>query len=360
MHVPGMCVLHGGVVRHRRLAILSASVWLALACSDDPGATIERTGTRPDNQAGPPAGGTLVAPLTVAALRPPASGTTPDALEITLGSNLDSLSVRTKITDPTGVPLTECEVAEVYRVGPSAVSWPIGSALELSLGYAPAGLPDGVYVHAVSMGIGAFGNHWLPTNVSQYFALDRGVFQTLTGEEFEQATGLAEPGESAVMDPCPPLPDYSDEMPADGATSRVELDSWQGLGTIQPLRWVGSATRPFVGQLPSILTFHALLAGRGRLQLDLVTPSDKPSDFEATFPEGGRVLLDEVGPDGATMLSWGTLSGTARVNVDDSGQARVDLADLVFSRSRRATNPESQRSVATAVLTGEVIAEEWP
>jgi hypothetical protein len=360
MHVSGVCVLHGGIVRHQRWGVCCASVWLGLACSGDPGATIEGTGTRPNNPAGAPAGGTLVAPLRVADLRPPASGTTPDALEITLGSNLDSLSVRTKITDPTGMPLTECEVTEVYRVGPSAVSWPIGSALELSLGYAASGLADGVYVHAVSMGIGAFGNRWLPANVSQYFAIDRGVFQTLTGAEFEQATGLAQPGEIEVADPCPALSDYSDEMPADGATSRVELDTWRGLGTIQPLRWVGSATRPFVGQLPSILTFHALLAGRGRLQLDLMTPSDKPADFEATFPEGGRVLLDEVGPDGSTMLSWGTLSGTARVRVDDVGQARVELSDLVFSRSRRATDPESQRSVASAVLTGEVIAEEWP
>jgi hypothetical protein len=353
-----MGVLHGGVVRHRRWGILGASVWLALACSDDPGVRIERSDPRPDNPGGPPPGAALVAPLTLGELLPPALGTTPDALEITLGSNLDSLSVRTKVTDRMGVPMTQCEVAEVYRVGPTAVSWPIGSALLLPLAYPDTTLPDGEYVHAVSIGIGAFGNHWRQTNVSQYFAVERGVLRAVTGEGVEQAAGLGEA--NAAADPCPPLPEYSDEMAAEGATSRVELDAWRGLGTIQPLRWVGSATRPFVGQLPSILTFHALLAGRGRLQLDLVTPSDKPSDFDTTFPAGGRVLLDEIDPDGATVLSWGTLGGTARVRVDGAGQARVELADLVFSEAPRATDPESQRSVASAVLTGEVIAEEWP
>jgi hypothetical protein len=334
---------------------------LVFGCSDGAGVTIDASDQElPGGGDDKTPGGSVVAPLVVADLRPPESGTTPDALDVTLSSNLDSLSVRTKITDHQGVAWSGCEVVDVYRVGPSAVSWPIGGALTLPLGYAAA-LPDGLYVHAVSLGIGAFGNRWLQTHVSQFFQIAGGVFQGMADEQFQQAVSAGAvarepPASGELDDPCPPLPEYSDEMPAAGATSRIDFDSWQGLGTIQPLRWLAATSRPFVGPLPSLLTFHALLAGRGRLQLDLMTPSDTPADFEAIFPEDGRILLDEV-VDGSPVL-WGTLSGRASVHVDAQGRVQVALADVAFTRSRRATEPE--RTVVSGSLVGDVVAEQWP
>jgi hypothetical protein len=355
MWVRKSCVTCGVAVRHRRWLVFATCVGLVFGCSDGSGLTIDASGEElPGAGDDETPGASAIAPLVVAALKPPASGTTPDALDVTLSSNLDSLSIRTKITDQQGVAWSDCEVVDVYRVGPSAVSWPIGGSLTLPLGYAAA-LPDGSYVHAVSLGIGAFGNRWIQTSVSQLFEVTAGVFRSMADEALPGAIGAgAAPGAAAPGDPCPPLPEYTDEMPLDGATSRIDFDSWQGLGTIQPMRWLGATTRPSVGPLPSLLTFHALLAGRGRLQLDLMTPSDTPADFEATFPDAGRILLDEV-VDGSPV-TWGTLSGSATVHVDDQGRVRVSLADVVLARSRRG----AERSVASGLLVGDVVAEQWP
>lgn len=355
MLVRETCVSHGGVVRHGMWRLVcGVSAWLALACSDGSGATSDASGSDEADPPAPP--GPAVAPVIVAELRPPATGVAPDMVDLLLSSNIDSLTVRTKITDPSGVALSDCQVTDVYRVGPSAVSWPIGGSLALPVAY-DAALPDGRYVHAVSLGIGAFGNHWLQKDFSQFFGVSGGVFHSLSAEELEDLPGA---GDVAPADPCPAFAAYSDEIPVDGATSRIDLDSWQDLGTIQPLRWLGSATRPFVGPLPSLLIFHALLAGRGRIQLDLITPSDDPADFDAVFPEDGRVVLDEIAPDGVTAQTWATLGGRASVRIDERGRARVELADLVFSRSRRAGGQAGERSVASASLVGDVITEQWP
>ena len=344
--------------------MIVASIGAAFACSDASSVTVDGSGAEreaPPREARVDApGGAVVAPLVLADLESRTTGTTPDAIELTLSSNLDSVSVRTRITDRAGVALSGCEVADVYRVGPSAVSWPVGGSLALPLEYG-AQLPDGVYVHAVSMGIGAFGNGWLQVNMPQYFEVASGSLRSLTAQEFQAAGGSAEQAPAAPEvsgDPCPPLDDYSDEMTADGATSRVDFDSWQELGTIQPLRWVASATRPFVGPLPSLLVFHALLPNRGRLQLDLMAPADMPSDFDATFPEDGRILLDELGP--GAPASWKTLSGRVGVRIDAQGRARVELSDIVFTRSRVAADAAEERTVASGVLAGQVVAEQWP
>jgi len=344
--------------------LAAAGIWVTCGCSDASGEPIDATGAErvgaQEEEAAPPAG-SVVAPLGLAALKAPAAGTTPDSLELTLTSNLDIVDVRTRITAADGAPLSACEMTDVFRVGPSAVSWPLGGSITVPLAYGMV-LPDGAYVHAVSLGIGAFGNSWLQVNVPQYFGVSAGVLQPLTLEEFQQQSGVAAGAAppSFPEDPCPELADYSDEMTFDGATSGIDFDSWQELGTIQPLRWVASATRS-VGPLPSILTFHALLPSRGRLQLDLLAPADAPGDFDATFPEGGRILLDELGPDGSLLASWKTLGGRASVRIDEQGRVRIELADIVFSaRAAVDATGARERTVTSGVLVGDVVAEEWP
>jgi len=357
-----LCAVRDAGVRYGvcSLPASTLALVLAIACSDGANVAVDGSGVERDDAANAPApGGALVAPLVLGELSAPLSGTTPDALELILSSNLDTVSVRSRITDRDGAAISSCVVHDVYRVGPSAVDWPIGGARVLPLEYG-AQLSDGLYTHAVSFGIGAFGNRWLRVNIPQYFEITGGSLQALTAEEFQLAGGTTGALEAAAAspEPCPALSEYSDEMTSEGATSSVDFDSWQGLGTIQPLRWVASATRPFVGALPSMLTFHALLPNRGRLQLDLMTPADAPTDFDATFPEQGRILLDELGPGAAA--SWRTLSGTARVRVDGEGRARVELADIVFKRARVAPDSVEQRSVASGLLVGEIVTEEWP
>ena len=353
------------VVRYglRPSLVSTLAVATLIACSDGQSVPVDGSGVERDGDAteasAPAPGGALIAPLVLGDLVAPRSGTPPDVLEITLSSNLDTVSVRSTITDRDGVAISPCVVHDVFRVGPSAVDWPIGGARVLPLEYG-AQLADGAYVHAVTFGIGAFGNRWLQVNVPQYFEISGGSLEPLTADEFERAGGtLVAPGSpAAAPQPCPALSDYSDEMTFDGATSSVDFDSWRELGTIQPLRWVASATRPFVGSLPSMLTFHALLPDRGRLQLDLMTPADTPANFDASFPQDGRILLDELGP--GAPASWRTLSGQASVRIDSEGRARVELADIVFARARVAPDSMEQRSVASGLLVGEIVTEEWP
>lgn len=360
-----LCAVRDGDVRHGLRPLLASTLVLAtlIGCSDGANVAVDGSGAERDGAATEPSapapGGALVAPLKLGELVAPRSGTTPDALELTLSSNLDTISVRSTVTDSDGVAVSSCVVHDVYRVGPSAVDWPIGGARVLPLEYR-AQLPDGVYVHAVSFGIGAFGNRWLQVNIPQHFEISGGSLAPLTADEFQQAGGTAGAlgAATASSDPCPALSDYSDEMPSDGATSSVDFDSWRALGTIQPLRWVASATRPFVGALPSMLTFHALLPDRGRLQLDLMTPADAPADFDATFPQDGRILLDELWP--GALASWRTLSGRASVRIDGEGRARIELADIVFTRARVAPDSVEQRSVTSGLLVGEIVTEEWP
>jgi hypothetical protein len=353
-----------GVVRYGRWCVLAAAgVWCG--CSDGSGEPIDangaqRVGVTQDEGSAPV--GTVVAPLRLDPLKAPASGTTPDAIEITLSSNLDTVRVHSRIIDAEGAPLSDCAVGDVYRVGPSAVSWPMGGSISVPVAYGTA-LPDGAYVHAVSLGIGAFGNRWLQMNAPQYFGVSGAALQPLTVEAFQALAGAAGQMPPAfTADPCPELDDYSDEMTFDGATTSIDFDPWQQLGTIQPLRWVASATRS-VGPLPSLLIFHALLADRGRLQLDLMTPADTPGDFDATFPEDGRILLDEVNDDGSLLASWRTVSGRVSVRTDEQRRLRIELADIVFARTRAATgaaSAEAQRTVTSGLLVGDVIAEEWP
>ena len=331
---------------------------LSLGCSSGSSEPIDASGTKQPAEGDElAAGGAVVAPLILGALEAPASGSTPDAIEITLSSNLDTISVRSKLTDPRGAAVSDCEVTDLFRVGPSAVDWAIGTSRTVPLAYGTA-LADGVYWHAVSMGIGAYGNHWLQTSVLQPFEVARGVLRPLTEQEFQTAVGDQEEA-GVTPDPCPPLPDYTDEMTGDGATSSIDLAPWQGLGTIQPLRWVESATRPLVGPLPSLLTFHALVADRGRLQLDIITPSETPADFDASFPDDGRILLDELQPGDAVASSWATASGSAHVRIDDQGRVRVELTDIVFNRAGRGP-AAAPRNVESGLLVGEVVAEEWP
>ena len=334
---------------------------LCLGCSSGSSEPIDARGTEePGGGSGDElaTGGAVIAPLVLGALQAPASGTTPDALEITLSSNLDTISVRSKVTDPHGSAVSGCEVTDLFRVGPSAVDWAIGTPRTVPLAYGTA-LADGVYWHAVSMGIGAFGNPWLQTSVLQPFEVAGGELRPLTEREFQAAVGVQEEAGDTPVDPCPPLPDYTDEMATDGPTSSIDLAPWQGLGTIQPLRWVESATRPLVGPLPSLLTFHALLAERGRLQLDIITPSETPADFDAVFPDDGRILLDELEPGDVAASSWTTASGGAHVRVDEQGRVRVELTDIVFTRAGRGP-AAAPRSVESGLLVGEVVAEEWP
>lgn len=359
----GPCAGNGGGVRYGqwRLAVLALTGVTLVGCSDGASVAVDGSGVERDGAASeamaPTPGGALVAPLVLGDLVAPRSGTTPDVLELTLSSNLDTVSVRSTITDRSGVAVTSCVMHDIFRVGPSAVDWPIGAARVLQLDYG-AQLPDGIYVHAVSFGIGAFGNRWLQVNVPQYFEISGGALEPRAADELQGAGGTASAPEATTPSPCPALTDYSDEMTFDGATSSVDFGSWRELGTIQPLRWVASATRPFVGPLPSMLTFHALLPERGRLQLDLMTPADVPADFDATFPADGRILLDELGP--GAPASWRTLSGQARVRIDSQGRARVELEDIVFARARVARDAMEQRSVASGLLVGEIVTEEWP
>jgi hypothetical protein len=192
------------------------------------------------------------------------------------------------------------------------------------------------------------------------------VTPTTIGQNGEiEIVGVVGPPEGeSPRDPCPPPAILTDVMTGEGATSRVDFDSWSGVDTIQPFRWRSSLPTADGASTEPTLVFHARDDAAGRIRFDLLVPSEVPAtDFEADIGGAARVMLDEAGEVDArgwpssARASWSGQSGRVAVHIEPGGMLRVELIDVVLTKSRLVTEPEVTRTVTSDSISGAWVLE---
>jgi hypothetical protein len=112
------------------------------------------------------------------------SRTTPAALTLERHGSFDYVEVRAHVRDVDDLPVTGCQFVEIYRVGQSAVDWPLGGAVSVPLDYGEV-LAPGVYYQLVRL-YAHYGS--LPDAVeivqSNYFEVRDGGLRPITSAEF--------------------------------------------------------------------------------------------------------------------------------------------------------------------------------
>jgi hypothetical protein len=335
--------------------------------------------TVPDEQGDAELAGGPSLPLAILDLPALPSRTTPDAISIELAQNVDQLKLQLYLNDARGLPVSACRTLDIYRVGPNAVTWPLGASLTLPLGYAEA-LPDGLYTQTVYMLLGA-GDYDVPYEMAtvHYFEVDAGSLRPISSAEFSDAvtsTTLGPNGEIEIVgagappegerprDPCPPPAILTEVITGVGSTSRVDFDAWSAVDTIQPFRWRSSLPLDGGSRTEPTLVFYARNAAAGRIRFELPVPSEVPeSDFDADIAGAARVTIDEPGEvtargwPSSARTSWYGQSGRVGVHIEPGGTLRVELTDIVLTRSRAVTEPEVTRTVASGSISGAWVLE---
>ena len=305
-------------------------------------------------------------PLIVAELRELANRTTPDAIEIELRANFDHVAIRAHLLEAGGNPITSCQVADVYRIGRNAVSWPIGGTFTLPLAY-PEALPPGLYVQSVRIYMnGAELDAPGESQVYQYFEVIGGGLHPITSTEYSDRVmpvmydsngepyytgGSVSPDYEPPPEPCPKPEPYSDEVSMDEAMSSVDFDSWANVGTRQPFRWNPSPPAPPGGSSPPSLELRARNAAGGRMRLMILAPvAELGSAFEVSLGgPSGQATLALVEPD---LVGWYGSAGRISVQPAGSARLRVEFSEVVLDKSRMITEPEVTRAVAAGSIVG--------
>lgn len=225
--------------------------------------------------------------------------TTPEALGLELVQDIDHVQIHATLEDAAGSPVSECREFDVYRVGPSAVSWPLGTTLLLPLDYTET-LPPGIYTQTLRLLMSAGDYVPLDDRTAHFFEVDANGLHPITSTEY---TALVTPttngpngpeyvgvaARELPPDPCPPFALPTDVMTGREGTSRVDFDAWSNIDTIQPFRWHPATSGQNRGVGVPVLEFYARDASAARIALDIDAPSDMPdSDFEVTrtIPSG--------------------------------------------------------------------------
>lgn len=302
--------------------------------------------------------------------------TTPGALSLELVQNVDHVSVRLNLDDARGFPASSCQTLDIYRVGPNALTWPLGGTLTLPLAYSET-LPPGIYTQTVRLRISAGDYDFaLDERMAHFFEVDADGLHPITSSEYSAAVNpttngangpeyVAPAPRESPPDPCPPLAIPTDVMLGEGATSTVDFDTWTNVGTIQPFRWHAAASgRNRSGGVPEF-EFHARDAASARIHLTIAAPSDVPDgDFETALGLGGASHLwleepGEVDAQGSALSAqtrWSSISGQLTAHVEGDTLS-VQLTDVVLGKSRMVTEPEVTRTISSGSLRGAWIAE---
>jgi hypothetical protein len=358
----------------RRAAALAMLVW---GCSsNDPAdaslaepASVPADGVSPPDDPLPPPGvpaNSQYRSARVDDLPEVGAGTTPESVTLVLETSADVVSVQAAVQDGVGRWVTPCVSHEIYRIGPTAQSWPLGAALTLPLAYDQA-LPAGFYAQRVRIVL----NGVLEIGSFQYFEVTRAGFRRISIEEFSDAVlpklvgadgrtyiigGAANVDDEELRDPCPELPSYTDVIDA-GAWSRIDFDRWQDVGTLQPLRWRPSQPLPDVGSVGASLVYHARDASGALLTLSFPVPSDTPGPVTLTLGASGSLQLEEPGEPGQAPTGWSAVAGSAVVTLIEDDQLRVDLFDVVLDKGRMYDEPRVTRTVTTGSIRGRWLLE---
>ena len=204
---------------------------------------------------------------------------------------------------------------------------------------------------------------------SKPFQVDATSLRPLTSQEYDFAlTGRRNPTDiyfpstdpyvPPAPNPCPtpaPCTDViSSETTSELATSQVDLDAWQNVATIQPLRWYPRVVREYGPPTPSRLVFGATDASGAAISLNILVTTDAPSAFETS---GGLLILTDPHEPETRGTAWSSTSLTVSASLDGTTRLRVQLSNIVLEKDRLITEPLVTRTLSSASIVGEWIQQ---
>jgi hypothetical protein len=296
--------------------------------------------------------------------------TTPDAVCVRLQSDLDYVSVQARIKGPGYT--SGCQLTELYRIGPAAQPWAVGDIQRFPLDYTDV-LAPGLYTQEVRVWWSARGNLNGPLEMSMThpFEVAATGLQPLSNMEYDAAlmSGCYPPGNLSCIlmkhppvpsppDPCLPPAAYTDivsgETASETAISRIDVDAWQNVTTIQPLRWRRSIVNEHGAPSRPRLEFQAHDANGAAIHLEIGVATDEPAAFEAT---GGLLLLTEPHEPRTRGTRWSSSSMRVGVSLDGPTPLRVQLSNVVLEKDRLNDEPRVTRTLDSASIVGEWIQQ---
>lgn len=323
--------------RHTSVYLIGAVALLGCGGSGAPADSGAATG-----EASPPAG-----PLSFDPLEPYSNASVPRALVMRIAAQADVYRVRVQAyvrSSDSPFLQTGCQEADLWRVGPRAVEWPASSAFVRPLDY-DTSLPDGVYAEQIEGLVFAYGRGLRTSGSEQRstrpFQVVHGALQPMSGGDFFHYNYDRVPKDeygrviaSASADEKPPPPDPCldsapvDDTPLDGAVTVVDFDTWDGAGSLQPLRLnVASKT----------LSYQTTSSADRTLEFEIAVPSNITSS-EAHVAFGGAsklTLLPRV--VGSRDEIWNVASGSAFIRSLGDGRLSVELSDVVLENALDAS-----------------------
>jgi hypothetical protein len=165
-----------------------------------------------------------------------------------------------------------------------------------------------------------------------------------------------EPYVPSPPDPCTAPAPYTDvisgETASEPAFSRVDVDSWQNVTTIQPLRWYRTVVPERGAPSPPRLVFLAQDANGAGIRWDIQVPTDEPAAFEAT---GGRLSVSALQDPDTRPTGWSGSAMNVAVSLDGPTRLRVQLSNIVLEKGRLNDEPRVTRTLDSASIVGEWI-----
>ena len=294
--------------------------------------------------------------------------TTPDAVCVRLQSDLDYVLVQARIKGPGYT--SSCQLTELYRIGPAAQPWEVWDIHRFPLEYSEV-LPPGLYAQEVKVWEMArrFARGPAGPQLTQPFEVDATGLQPLSLEDYDLAiTGRRRPTDTyypstgpyvpPLSNPCPLPASYTDvlsgEAASETATSQVDVDPWQGVTTLQPLRWYRAVVQEHVAPTLPRLEFGARDAAGAAIDCDIQVASDEPAAFESN---GGRLTLSEPHEPDTRPTKWSGSAMNVSVSLDGPTRLRVQFSNIVLEKDRLIDEPRVTRTLDSASIVGEWIQQ---
>lgn len=338
--------------RPSRRSLLAVAVWTGVAIACAGGAAGEPTVAPPGNGAPDapagrdcPTGGDPQPPIAFGRELKPSSTSTTE-LTICLNQNVDRLLLMSQVLRRGG-PVTSCVIREVLRIGREPTPWQMGTVRAFELSY-PEALPPGKYEELITAIVATSGyDYFQMERTARLFELDAAGLRPIVSDRYELEPESAAPLASTA--PCPALQTFgdipNDELPAGQTVSVVDVDEWNEVSTIQPLRHeVDDLEQPML--VSSALSFAAYASNGARIQLQL---EYLPRAGEAFESEQFSLVLSNA--DG---IQWYSRSGRIGVQPLGGEQLEVRLSGVVLEKGRTIDEPAVTRSLPDGTITAPV------
>jgi hypothetical protein len=276
------------------------------------------------------------------------AGSTPKEIELCLNQEVDRFSLRTQVLTAAEVPVTSCLTREVSMIGRAPVDWARGTVRSIPLDY-PEDLPRGMYIEFGFLVVEsvAYDSLVVDRTFRLFEVKANGIEPTVLSAVQASAADEAPP---ATLARCPELPTFgdrpNDELPADDTISRIDVDDWSGVSTLQPLRHEIIDTDENRTRYSS-LSFSAWNGGGARIELHMEYQPVSGVPFEGPV----QLTLTEADP---VHGIWSSRSGHAVV-VDRGGEElEVQLPDVVLEKGAMIDEPKVTRALPQGSIAGHV------